>query len=146
MQTPRTINPPSKQSGSMLLEALIAILIFSIGILGVVGMQASAIKASAAAKYRSDASMLANELIGQIWISNRTTVSAMQTTFNSPSGVAYTAWLASVQANLPRVASPNLPTVNIANDGTITISISWKLTGEPDSMPVHRYITIAQIQ
>ncbi len=31
------------QSGVMLLEALIAILIFSIGILGIVGMQASTI-------------------------------------------------------------------------------------------------------
>ena len=35
------------QSGVMLLEALIAILIFSLGVLGIVGMQASAIKAHA---------------------------------------------------------------------------------------------------
>ena len=36
----------SRQSGVMLLEALIAILIFSLGILGLVGMQASAVRAS----------------------------------------------------------------------------------------------------
>ena len=53
------------QSGVMLLEALIAILIFSLGVLGVVGMQASAIAASRDAKYRTDAALLANEIIGQ---------------------------------------------------------------------------------
>ena len=56
----------------MLLEAFIAILIFSMGILAIVGMQASAVKTSADAKYRSEASLLANELIGQMWVSNRT--------------------------------------------------------------------------
>ena len=60
------------QAGSMLLEAFIAILIFSMGILAIVGMQASAVKSSADAKYRSEASLLANELIGQMWVSDRT--------------------------------------------------------------------------
>ena len=59
------------QSGVMLLEALIAILIFSLGILGVVGMQASAVNASRDAKYRSDAALLANELIGEMWSGDR---------------------------------------------------------------------------
>ena len=59
------------QSGVMLLEVLIAILIFSVGILGVVGMQASTIKASRDGKYRSEAGLLANELIGQMWSNAR---------------------------------------------------------------------------
>ena len=52
----------NKQSGVMLLEALIAILIFSLGVLGIVGMQASAVKASRDAKYRADAGLLAARL------------------------------------------------------------------------------------
>lgn len=60
-----------QQSGVMLLEALIAILIFSLGILGVVAMQASAVAASRDAQYRSVASQLADELIGQMWSGNR---------------------------------------------------------------------------
>ena len=59
------------QSGVMLLEALIAILIFSLGILGIVGLQASAIAASRDAKYRTDAGLLANELLGEMWAENR---------------------------------------------------------------------------
>ena len=55
------------QRGVMLLEALIAILIFSVGILAVVGMQAVAIKDVAQSKYRSDASFLADSLLSQMW-------------------------------------------------------------------------------
>lgn len=62
-----------RQSGALLLEALIAILLFSLGILSLVGMQAAAIGNVSEAKYRSDASFLANQLIGQIWV-NRTNI------------------------------------------------------------------------
>jgi len=52
-----------RERGVMLIEALIAILIFSIGILAVVGMQGVAIKNVTESKYRSEAAFLANELI-----------------------------------------------------------------------------------
>lgn len=51
----------------MLLEALIGLLIFSIGLLAMIGMQAISIKNSASATYRSEASYLANQIIGQMW-------------------------------------------------------------------------------
>jgi len=44
-----------QQTGSVVLEALIAILIFSIGILALIGMQATAINSVADAKYRNTA-------------------------------------------------------------------------------------------
>lgn len=60
-------SPRQKQSGVMLLEALIGILLFSIGILGMVSMQAASIKAGSDSNYRSEASYLANQIIGQMW-------------------------------------------------------------------------------
>src|SRR5258705_5738015 len=48
------------QRGGLLLEALIGILLVSIGILAVVALQASATKAVTEAKFRSDASFLAD--------------------------------------------------------------------------------------
>lgn len=60
------------QTGVMLIEAMLAILIFSIGVLGIIGLQAAATKASADARYRSEASLLANEIIGRMWATNRT--------------------------------------------------------------------------
>ncbi len=55
----------------MILEALIAILIFSIGILAIVALQAVSMKLAGDAKYRSDASLLAEELLAKIWVSDR---------------------------------------------------------------------------
>ena len=115
------------QSGVMLIEALIAILVFSLGILGVVGMQASAIGASRDAKYRTDAGMLANEIIGQMMASNRAvdisgagdTVmkAAFQGTVTTdcsavPPATPYCAWRNRVDATLPGVAA-NPPLVTI---------------------------------
>jgi type IV pilus assembly protein PilV len=82
-------NQRHQQSGVMLLEALIAILIFSLGILGVVGMQASAIAASRDAKYRSDASLLANDLIGLMWSGTRDGAS-LQSNFQGSAGYVTT--------------------------------------------------------
>lgn len=57
----------TSQKGVVLLEALIAILIFSIGILAIVGLQAAMIKNTSENKYRSDASFIAQERIGRMW-------------------------------------------------------------------------------
>lgn len=146
------LNPLIKeQNGSVLLEALIAILIFSMGILAIVGLQAASIKTSTDAKYRSDASLLANELIGQMWVSNRAT---MATQFASPAGPAYLAWLNDVQATLPGATGANVPNVTVAttvtpisasvSDTTHTVNmiLRWQSPGE--SAP-HTYAVSAQI-
>jgi type IV pilus assembly protein PilV len=57
-----------RQQGVMLLEALIGILIFSMGILAMVGMQAAAFSASADAKNRAEAAAFANQIISAIWM------------------------------------------------------------------------------
>lgn len=75
----------SRQRGVMLIEALLAILIFSIGVLGIIGLQAAATKASADAKYRSEASLLANKIIGRMWASDRT-VATIAGSFSDPDG------------------------------------------------------------
>lgn len=130
----------------MLLEALIAILIFSMGILAVVGLQAASIRASGDAKYRSDASLLANRLIGQMWVSNRVPAT-LQANFQT-GGPSYVTWAAYVQSALPGVAA-NPPTVGVvpvagpnATTSQVTITIFWKT---PSGSDVHRYQTMAQI-
>jgi type IV pilus assembly protein PilV len=54
------------QAGVFLLEALIAILIFAFGILGIVALGATAINAQSDAEYRTEASNLASEILGNI--------------------------------------------------------------------------------
>lgn len=130
----------AKQRGSVLLESMIAILIFSMGILAIVGLQGASIKNTASAKYRTDASMLANQIIGQMWTDDKTTVS-LQTSYNSPSGAKYIAWKANVANTLPGVAS-NAPTITIDASNAATVTIWWQSPGE--STP-HNYVAIARI-
>ena len=131
----------------MLLESLIAILIFSMGVLAIVGMQASAVKASSDAKYRSDASMVANQLIGQMWVGDRTPAT-MQTNYQGrggAGGAAYMTWLTDVQAALPgTVANPPTVTVNTATS-LVTVTVFWIAPGEPSGASPHNFVVVAQI-
>lgn len=61
------ITGTQQQRGFTLLEALIAILIFSFGILALIGLQAAAINDVRDAKFRADAAFLANQIVGLMW-------------------------------------------------------------------------------
>jgi len=143
---------PSKQSGFMLLEVLISILIFSLGVLSLVGLQATSIKQSSQAKYRADASLLANDLIGRMWTSSRA-VAALQASF-ATDGTVYADWLGNVQAALPGAAA-NPPTVQVVavagGPGTlpsslVTINLFWKAPNEPAADPVHRLTVVTRLK
>ncbi len=54
------------QRGFMVIEALVAILIFSLGILGLVAMGSTAIGAQSDARFRTDAAALADEIANQM--------------------------------------------------------------------------------
>jgi type IV pilus assembly protein PilV len=54
------------QGGMFLLEALIAILVFSLGILGMIAMGGAAIASQSDAQYRTDATTFANEIASKI--------------------------------------------------------------------------------
>lgn len=144
--------PPSQQRGMLLLEALIAILIFSLGILGVVGLQAASIKQATAAEDRAKAASLANDLISRMWASNHATLS---TNFSS-TGDGFTHWLETVEGSkLPGVkGSDSLkPTISftdgpasatgIAVSTQAEIVIKWQAHNESSA---HQYTAIAVIK
>lgn len=70
------------QRGVALIEVLMAVLIFSVGILGLVGLQSRAIQLSMDTEDRNRAALLANELVNEMWL---------RRTPNVPAGVV-TAW------------------------------------------------------
>lgn len=138
-----------RQGGIALLEGLIAILIFSLGILAIVGMQAVAVKQVSDARYRSDAALLANQLIGQMRVSDRTPAN-LKTAFTT-NGSAYNAWLPKVRDALPGAADypPTVDVVAIggAQDGTVTIKLRWLVPSEKTATSTpHQYIAVAQIK
>ena len=56
----------TRQRGSFLLEALIAILIVALGILGLVGLQARAMQDTDESQFRSEAAFLASDVISRM--------------------------------------------------------------------------------
>jgi len=152
---------PSKgtQQGSVLLEALIAFLIFSMGILGVIGLQATVINNTLDARYRSDAAFLANQIIAQMWADAKFTFNStngqqrydIQGTYacnscTSTNGNANTqAWVAQIQAGLlPGVTNAaNQPVIAISG-AQVTVTMNWQ---SPQSTTVaHNYVTKTEIQ
>jgi type IV pilus assembly protein PilV len=148
----------------MLLEVLIALLIFSLGVLGLVGLQANAVKQSGQAKYRTDATLLANELIGQMWVTNRTFATLSNGFSSATNGASYAAWKPRVEATLPGagtypptvVLTQVAPLPDIVGGGTaastrppstlVTITMRWKAPGEPPADPPHSFVLINEIK
>lgn len=158
---PQIKSPRHRQQGMMLLEALFGILLFSIGIIALVGMQTSAVKQSVESKYRSDASLLAVQLIGQLWGTDRQ-FNTLNTSYNSTaiSGGSctstcapnFSAWVEEVKATLPGATS-NPPTIQYTQVTTstssaastrVTITIFWQSPGADTT--VHSYVAIAEIK
>ena len=56
-----------RQHGGFLLEALVGILIFTLGVLGLLALQGRAIAYSSDAQYRGEAAYLANAYLAKMW-------------------------------------------------------------------------------
>lgn len=135
--------PKTRQRGSVVLEALISILLFSIGILAIIGLQAASIKNVAAAKYRTDASLLVNRVIGQMWVSDKANA-ALVANFSSPAGANYVTWTSAVEQALPGVTGvpANSPTIAIDANNNATVTVFWQ---SPDEAAPHNYTAIAVV-
>ena len=141
------------QGGFMLLEVLISILIFAFGVLAVVGLQAASAKDSAQAKYRADATLLVNDLVGRMWASNRTAAGLGAAFATDGSGDAFNTWLADAQAALPGIDTDQTTVVVIPVAGgtganptsQVSINLAWKAPNEPADGPVHRITVVTQI-
>lgn len=124
-----------QQRGVVLLEALVSILIIAFGILGIIGLQAASVASVSDARYRIEATELADELINQIWVdtSNANVLPA----YASNSSSLPTAWLAKVK-QLPGAAD-NPPTISTAANNEVTLTISWHPAG--GEVHKHRVVT-----
>ena len=135
------------QSGVMLLEALIGILIFSLGILAIVGMQAMGIKLASDSRDRAEASNLASQLVGQMWL-NRAALASYQYAGTGTVPAALTTWVAKVDATLPDAAA-NRPIITVgasllgASVGTqTTVTLRWR---NPTEATIHQFVMTAYI-
>lgn len=92
------------QRGSFLLEALIGILIFFLGVLTMIALQASSIAIQADSQYRSEAGNLVDQILGQINLNSRDSTGAVNAVTllsfsHQPTGGTSTCRLLSTDAN-----------------------------------------------
>lgn len=117
-------SPKVIQQGVVLLEALIAVLIFSMGILALVGLQASMVKNTSDAKYRTDAAFIAQQRLGVMWA--------------DPDHLdKYLEADTDISALLPN----GKRTVTLPADGEVMVQIKWQLPGQD----AHNFTTYARI-
>jgi type IV pilus assembly protein PilV len=117
---------PSKQKGAVLLESLIAILVFSFGVLALAGLQASMIKNTDEAKYRAEAAFLAQEKISQIWLSGDTNNLAR---------------FAETDTAVPQLPG-GLMSVAISAGFDVNVKVNWTVPGGKQ----HTYLTNARVE
>lgn len=94
------------QAGIALMEALVAILIFSFGVLGLIALEASAVNFAVDSEDRNRAALFASEIASSMWTAGSVSVT------NARLAPQVVTW----QANISN------PTTTGLNNGTLTIT------------------------
>jgi type IV pilus assembly protein PilV len=130
-----------------MIEVLVAVVIFALGVLGLVQLQVTAVKMSSEARQRAEATFLADQLLARILISDRADISQFShrpsgTTACAPTGDAstnavMTDWLAQVVATFPHAVA-NEQQVIVSGTDLVTVRLCWKNTesDQPHSLEV----------
>jgi type IV pilus assembly protein PilV len=128
-----SVKNPDRQSqgGVVLIEVLISILIFAIGVLAVVGLQAGAIANVADSKYRLEASAAADQQIARMWVdqANMATYNGTVTVPDLPQG-------SMVTTVTPRVLS------GVTVGAEVAIDVTWQ---PPNAAVVHTFSTTTTV-
>lgn len=133
-----------RQTGGALIEALLAMLILTIGVLGLVAMQANLLNHSSKARIRLQASLLANELASMAMADNTNAncyviPTSSQSGCGSPVAKSYTdTWIEEVNSALPNATTA----ATLNSDGTFTVRLFWAL---PQENIQHNHILTSHI-
>lgn len=136
----------SSSTGVALIEVLIALLLFAIGILGVVGLQASMLHAQTDSKVRADAANLVDELTALMWADMGKPANLANLAQYKAAGCAgnlnCNGWLTKLRSTLPSGTLDDLSfdeTITDAADasyGLVTVKVGWTM---PSGGPPHSY-------
>lgn len=148
------------QQGGFLLEALVGILIFTLGVLGLVALQGRAIAHSGDAQYRGEAAYLANAYVSKMWADSRANIplryiasgqpeyDAFQTAVNRLPGASLIAGnpTVTVLQPAPGAGNPDMRgdggLIALSPTGTlVTIVIQWQPPAKEGDVtaPIHNY-------
>ncbi len=120
--TMKAVMKQRRQRGVALIEALIAVLIFSFGVLGLIGLESAAINISVDAEDRNRATVLANDIASAMWLNNLN------------GAISVTPWQTACTTSSQPVYLPNChiapPALVGGTTNTYTITITWLPTSD----------------
>lgn len=128
------------QQGSILLEALIGIALFLIGVLGLAGLYTASMKNSGEAQYRAEAIAMTNSLIAEMRTANPT----VRPTSYKVGGTDYTRWVSRIKDTTNGIpgAMPTPLTVTIVpTTNSVSVTVYWlpKNAGSGVTPTPHQY-------
>lgn len=131
-----------RQSGIALLEAMLAIVILGIGLLGTVGMQARAYSALSDAGMRAEATLASEKLIG-VMTADVANIGQYNLAENGSPGARLASWVNETKAAIPGVVlAVTVADQPAANRYQVDVSIRWqrKARSEANRHRVTSYI------
>ncbi len=134
------------QHGATILEILVSVLILSLGILALVGLQARSITAAGDAKYRVEATNFADQIVGQMW-ADRANL-ANYPTFAAPAAAAWRDRVMGVAPNPPGLPGAIVPVIAVTpdpNGNLITVTVSWAPPGLAAGAPANSVVVQTRI-
>lgn len=128
---------PGQQNGFAMVEAMVSILLFAVAILGLIAMQVNSVRFGGDAKYRSEASLLADQMISELWVATPANIPNYAYAGGTPPTGVDT-WVTKVQSSLPGVtATTNVPTIQVdtsVDSGLTvyraTVTVFWQAPGQ----------------
>jgi type IV pilus assembly protein PilV len=153
----------SGQSGMILIDALMAILVFSLGILGMVGVQALAVGGQSDAQFRNEANQWVSQISNEMWLNvdrtsevtlaasvasfaHRIDVGACDAAAGTPSvNALVTNWVNAIKAG---AATGGLPGTDLrqqilVNPGNqVTVTVCWHA---PSDVAMRRHVVTTYI-
>jgi type IV pilus assembly protein PilV len=122
----------------MLIEVMVSVLIFAVGVLALVSLQAAMTHAQTEAKVRADAANLASEVVGMMWADANNL--AGYATASCASTPQCAGWKNKVLVTLPQGS------VQITTDaatGRVAITLGWTLpNGDPHTYSTATTVTL----
>lgn len=124
----------SRQNGATLIEVLVAMIVLAIGLLGIAGLQTTSVQANQSSAYRSQATLLAADIVDRMRANRALALSGSYTTTSFPTSSSTNTvtgtraekdkaeWLNQLALALPDgTATINLDSTN----NLFTIAVRW---------------------
>ena len=128
------------QAGSFIIEAIISLILFAVGLIGLLGLSAQGLNQVGQSKSRNDASFLVGELFSDMWVNSSVNLTTwntkLQAAIPNATGSVYltTCDCVSTATNAcsGTVASG---TVAISNSQAVTVCVTWTDRKENSATP-----------